>query len=66
MITLHNAVVPFDGDEIVIEDVKQIVGFTVDHSLINSDCTRIEMASGTVFQVKESVDEVKDLMETTQ
>jgi uncharacterized protein YlzI (FlbEa/FlbD family) len=62
MITLHNAVVPFDGDEIVV-DASTVVDVSVDHTLANSDCTRVALSNGDVFQVQESVEEVEALIE---
>lgn len=63
MLILHNAIVPFDGDEIVITDPKSIKTFSVDHSMPSGDATRIELDSGTVYLVKESIDEIVSVME---
>ena len=63
MLKLTNAVVPFDGDEIVIVQPGHIMAFYVDHSLANGDCTRVDLDDGTVFQVKESVDEIETMLE---
>jgi hypothetical protein len=62
VITLHNAVVPFDGDVIEIEDVSTVVDVSIDHTLANSDCTRVALSNGDVFQVQESPDEVSALI----
>lgn len=62
MIVLHNAVVPFDGDEIVINEPDKIVSFTIDHTLASADAVRIEMESGTVYLVSESIDEIESIM----
>jgi hypothetical protein len=66
MIVLHNAVVPFDGDEIVINEPDKILSFTIDHTLDNSDAVRIEMESGTIYMVTESVDEIEAMMEASK
>jgi hypothetical protein len=63
MIQLTNAVVPFDDDIITIEDGSKIAEMYIDHSLANSDCTRVTMADGNVFQVKESVDEIQQMID---
>ena len=62
MLKLTNAVVPFDGDEVLIPSGDEISSISVDHSLINSDCTKIEMKSGTIFLVKESVDDIEAML----
>lgn len=60
--TLHNAIVPFDGDPIEITDPKTVEVFLLDHSLANGDCTRVVLTDGTTFWVQESVDEVATLI----
>jgi hypothetical protein len=62
MITLHNAVVPFDGDEIVIGESETIKDYTVDHSQPSGDCTRVELDGGTVYLVTESIDEIEAMI----
>ena len=42
------------------------VSFTIDHTLINSDAVRIEMESGTVYLVSESIDEIEAMMEMVE
>ena len=63
---LTNAVPPFDGDEIFIQDPKSIVDVTVDHTLANGDCTRVVLSNWEVFRVKESVDEVQHMIENNE
>jgi uncharacterized protein YlzI (FlbEa/FlbD family) len=63
VITLTNAVVPFDGEQIFIEDVSEISEMFIDHSLANSDCTRVVMNNGNEYQVQESMDEIQQMIE---
>jgi hypothetical protein len=62
MITLHNAVIPFDGQPIEITDPKSISDFFIDHSLVDGDCTRVECANGAVFLVQETVEEIAEMI----
>ena len=62
MIQLTNAVVPFNDDPVIITNVSMIVSVTVDHTLMNGDCTRIVLNDGEVFQVSESVETVQALI----
>ena len=59
---LTNAVVPFDGDPIEIFDVAEVSSVSVDHYLANGDCTLVMLANGNGFRVKESVDEVTEMI----
>jgi len=61
---LTNAIPPFDGDPIAIPDPACIKDFSVDHTLANADCTRVELDNGTVFLVQESVAEVSATIST--
>lgn len=63
---LTHAVPPFDGDEIFIPDPSLIVDVTVDHSVANGDCTRVALRNGDVFQVKQSVEEVRQMITTNE
>lgn len=63
MITLHNAIVPFDGDPINIEDPKTIKVMTVDHTQPTADCTRVMLDDGSTFLVTESVDEIQAMID---
>jgi hypothetical protein len=61
VITLTNAVPPFDGDliEIASGAIKTIV---IDHTLANGDCTRVTLDDGEFFQVKEAPEEIVELI----
>ncbi len=61
---LTNAILPFDGDPIAIPNPTCIKDFSVDHSLANGDCTRVELDNGTVFHVQESVEQISAMIST--
>jgi hypothetical protein len=62
-ILLTNAIVPFDGDPIQIEDVKTIKSLSVSHVLANSDATAVQLDDGTIFLVREPVDAVQAMID---
>lgn len=64
MIQLTNAVVPFNDDPIFITDVTMILSLTIDHTLINGDCTRVVLKDGEVFQVSESIEAIHAMINT--
>lgn len=60
--TLTSAAPPFDGEEIFIPNPAVIVDVSVDHSIANADCTRVVLNNGEVFHVRESVDEIQEMI----
>jgi C1A family cysteine protease len=58
LMILTNAIPPFDGDPIAIPNPACIKDFSLDHSVANADCTRVELDNGAVFHVQESVEEI--------
>lgn len=63
MLRLTNAVVPWDGDPILIPSSDSIVSVSVDHTMANGDCTLVELSTCTKYQVKESVDQIEGMIE---
>ena len=58
---LHNAVEPF-GDDPVRIAADHVSSYSTDHTLASGDCTRIITSESTVYQVKETVDEIDAML----